>query len=46
MFQYADTAGADADEDVDFVLDSICFSCPPTFVDKQCKVNVIVGVLI
>ncbi len=41
-----DTADADADEDVDVVLESICFSCPSTIVDKQCKVNVLVGVLI
>ncbi len=48
MSQSADTADAtaDADEDVDVVLDSFCFSCPPTIVDKQCKVNLIVGVLI
>ncbi len=46
MSQSADTADADADEDVDVVLESICFSCPPTIVDEQCKVNVIVGVLI
>jgi hypothetical protein len=39
-------ANADADEDVDVVLDSLCFSCPPTIVDEQCKVNLIVGVLI
>ena len=39
-------SNADADEDVDVVLDSLCFSCPPTIVDEQCKVNVIVGVLI
>ncbi len=44
--QSADTADADADEDVDVVLESICFFCPPTIVDEQCKVNVIVGVLI
>ncbi len=46
--QSADTAGADADadEDVDVVLDSLCCSCPPTIVDEQCKVNLIVGVLI
>ncbi len=43
MFQYADTTDADADEDVDVVLESICFPCPPTVVDVQCKVNVIVG---
>jgi hypothetical protein len=46
MSQTVNTADADADEDVDVVLVSICFSCPPTIVDKQCKVNVIVGVLI
>ncbi len=45
MSQSADTADADTDEDVDVVLESICFSCPPTIVDEQCKVNVIVGVL-
>ncbi len=28
------------------VLESLCFSCPPTIVDEQCKVNVIVGVLV
>ncbi len=46
MSQSANTADADADEDVDVVLDSLCFSCPHTIVDEQCKVNVIVGVLI
>jgi hypothetical protein len=46
MSQSADTADADADEDVDVVLESICFLCPFTIVDEQCKVNVIVGVLI
>ncbi len=48
MSQSADTADADADagEDVDVMLDSLCFSCPPTIVDEQCKVNLIVGVLI
>ncbi len=48
MSQPADIADADADadEDVDVVLDSLCFSCPPTIVIEQCKVNVIVGVLI
>jgi hypothetical protein len=47
MSQSADTADADADadEDVDVVLDSL-FSCPPTIVDEQCKLNLIVGVLI
>ncbi len=45
-FQSSDTDDADADEDVDVVLESLCFSCPPTIVDEQCKVNVIVGVLI
>jgi hypothetical protein len=44
----ADTAdaNADTDEDVDVVLDSLCFSCPPTIVIEQCKLNLIVGVLI
>jgi hypothetical protein len=46
MSQSPDTAYADADEDVAVVLESLCFSCPPTIVDEQCKVNVIVGVLI
>jgi hypothetical protein len=46
MSQTADTADADADEDVDVVLESIHFSYPPTIVDEQCKVNVIVGVLV
>ncbi len=46
MSQSADTADADADENVDVVLESICFSCPPTIVDEQCKVYVIMGVLI
>ncbi len=46
MSQSADTADADADEDVYVVLDSLCFSCPPTIVDEHCKVNLIVGVLI
>jgi hypothetical protein len=46
MSQSADTTDADADEDIDAVLESICFSCSPTTVDEQCKVNVIVGVLI
>jgi hypothetical protein len=46
MSQSADTADADADEDVDVVLESIRFSFPPTVADEQCKVNVIVGVLI
>ncbi len=32
MSQSADTTDADADEDVDVVLESICFSCPPTIV--------------
>ncbi len=42
----ADTADAEPDEDVVVVLESLCFSCPPTIVDGQCKVNVVVGVLI
>ncbi len=46
MSQSADTADADADEDVDVVLDSLCFSCPPTIDDEKSKVNVIVGVLL
>ncbi len=48
MGQSADTADADAyaDEDVDVVLDSLCFSCPPTIVIEQFKLNWIVGVLI
>ncbi len=46
MSQSADTADANADEDVAVVLESLRFSCPPTIVDEQCKVNVIVGVLI
>jgi hypothetical protein len=48
MSQSADTAdaNADTDEDVDVVLDSLCFPCPPTIVDEQCKVNLILGVLI
>ncbi len=48
MSQSADTADANADtyEDVDVVLDSLLFSCPPTIVIEQCKLNLIVGVLI
>jgi hypothetical protein len=48
MSQSADTADAnvDADEDVVVVLDSLYFSCPPTIVIEQCKLNLIVGVLI
>jgi hypothetical protein len=48
MSQSADTADADAyaGDHVDVVLDSICCSCPPTIVDEQYKVNLIVGVLI
>jgi hypothetical protein len=46
MSQSADTADANADEDVNVVLDSLCFSCHPTIVDEQCKLNLIVGVLI
>jgi hypothetical protein len=46
MSQSAHTADAGVDEDVDVVLELFCFSCPPTIVDEQCKVNVIVGVLI
>ncbi len=48
MSQSADAADADADagEDVDVVLDSFCFSCPPTIVIEPCKLNLIEGVLI
>ncbi len=48
MTQSADTAdaNADTDEDVDVVLDLLCFSCPPTIVIEKCKLNLIVGVLI
>ncbi len=46
MSQSADTVDDYADEDVDVVLESICFSCPPTIVDEQCKANVILGVSI
>jgi hypothetical protein len=46
MSQSADTADADADEDVAVVLQSLCFSCPLTIVDEQFKVNLIVGVMI
>jgi hypothetical protein len=46
MSQSADTADANAGEDVVVVLESLYFSCPPTIVDEQCKVNLIVGVLI
>ncbi len=46
MSQSADTADAHAAEDVAVVLESLCFSYPPTIVDEQCKVNVLVGVLI
>ncbi len=45
MSKSADTAdaNADADEDVDAVLGSLCFSCPPTIVIEQCKLNLTVG---
>jgi hypothetical protein len=46
MSQSAHTADADADEDVDVVLEAHYFSCLATIVDEQHKVNVIVGVLI
>ncbi len=46
MSESANTTDADADEDADVLLESICFLCLPTIVDEQCKVNVIVGVLI
>ena len=42
MSQSADTTDADADEDIDVVLESLCFLCPPIIVDEQCKLNVIV----
>ncbi len=47
MSQSADTAdaNADADKDLDVVLDSLCFACPPTIVIEQCRLNLIVGVL-
>ncbi len=47
MSQSADTAddNADADEGIDVVLDSLCFSCPPTIVIEQCKLNLMLGVL-
>ncbi len=46
MSQWADTAdaNADADENVDVVLDSVCFACPFTIVIEQCKLNLIMGV--
>ncbi len=48
MSQSTDTADADADEDEDVyvLLDSLCCSCPPTIVNEQCRVNLILGVLI
>ncbi len=48
MSQSVDTADADtdADEDIDVVLDSLCFLCPSTIVIEQCKLNLIVGVLV
>jgi hypothetical protein len=45
MSQSADTADANADKVVAVLVESLCFSCPPTIVDEQCKVNVIVGML-
>ncbi len=47
MSQSADTAdaNADADKDIDVVLDSFCFSCFPTIVIEQYKLNLIMGVL-
>ncbi len=47
MSHSTDTADDDAyaDEDVDVVLDSLCFSCLPTIVIEQCEFNLIVGVL-
>jgi hypothetical protein len=44
-FQSADTADANANEDMAVVLESFHFSCPPTIVDEQCKVKVIVKVI-
>jgi hypothetical protein len=46
MSQSADTADANADEYVAVVLELLCFLCPPTIVDEQFKVHVIVSVLI
>ncbi len=48
MSQSADTTDVDADADEvgDVVFGSVCFSCPPTIVDEQCKVDAIVGVLV
>jgi hypothetical protein len=48
MSQSVDTADADADadKDVDLVLDSLCFLCHSTIVIEQCKLNLIVDVLI
>ncbi len=48
MSQSADTAdaNADVDEDVDVLLDSLRFLFPPTIGIEQCKLNLIVGVLI
>ncbi len=50
MSQSTDTADsdadADADENVDAVLESFVFCVLPSLFDEQCKVNVIVGVLI
>jgi hypothetical protein len=43
--QSADTADADVNEDVAVVLESFHFSCPPTIVDEQCKVKVIVKMI-
>ncbi len=43
--QSTDTADADADEDVAVVLELFHFSCPPTIVDEQGKVKVIVKVV-
>jgi hypothetical protein len=42
----ADTADADANKDVAVALELFCFSCPPTIVDEQYKVKVIVKVMI
>jgi hypothetical protein len=44
--QSADTADANADDYMAVVLELFHFSCPPTIIDEQCKVKVIVKVMI
>ncbi len=44
--QSADTADVNSDDNVAVVLESFCSSCPPTIVDEQSKVKVIVKVTI